>query len=326
MAEPLAIEVNGLKVHFPSRAGRGVVRAVDGVDLEIPRGSFHGIVGESGCGKTITARAILGLLPAGGAVSAGSVVFDGQDLTALDEKELGHVRGSGIALISQDPINSLDPTFTVGAQLREVIRRHRPQPRRQVQAEAERLLRLVRLPDPADVLRRRPGELSGGMAQRACIAIALAAEPKVLIADEPTTALDVTVQAEILALLRDLQHRLGMSVLLITHDWGVLADMCERAVVMYAGEIVETATIDELHSHPRHPYTAALLAANPHRARTGELLPYISGTVPRPGEWPSGCHFQARCTLAEAACAARPIALTSAGPNHLSRCIRTEEP
>lgn len=314
-----ALSVQGLTVTL------GNETVVRDVSFDVAAGETVGIVGESGCGKTITAKAILGLLPAAGTVAAGCVLFDSEDLTALDEKELGRVRGAGIALISQDPINSLDPTFTVGSQLREVIRRHRPQPRRKAQAEAERLLRLVRLPDPADVLRRRPGELSGGMAQRVCIAIALAAEPKVLIADEPTTALDVTVQAEILALLRDLQHRLGMAVLLITHDWGVLADVCQRAVVMYAGEVVETATIDDLHSHPRHPYTAALLAANPHRARTGQLLPYISGTVPSPGQWPSGCHFRARCTLAEAACGAQPIALADAGPNHLSRCIRIEE-
>jgi peptide/nickel transport system permease protein len=313
-----ALSVRGLTVIL------GNDTVVRDVSFDVAAGETLGIVGESGCGKTITAKAILGLLPAAGTVTAGCVSFDGQDLTALDERELGRVRGAGIALISQDPINSLDPTFTIGSQLREVIRRHRPQPRGQAQAEAERLLRLVRLPDPADVLRRRPGELSGGMAQRVSIAIALAAEPKVLIADEPTTALDVTVQAQILALLRDLQHRLGMAVVLITHDWGVLADVCERAVVMYAGEVVETATVDELHSCPRHPYTAALLAANPHRVPTGQLLPYINGTVPRPGEWPAGCHFQARCTLAEAACGAQPIALADAGPNHLSRCIRTE--
>jgi peptide/nickel transport system permease protein len=284
-----------------------------------------GIVGESGCGKSITAKAILGLLPAGGAVTAGAAVFAGEDLTALGERDLSRVRGAGIAFISQDPVNSLDPTFTIGSQLREVIRRHHPQSRQSAQTEAERLLRLVRLPDPDDVLRRRPGELSGGMAQRVCIAMALAAKPKLLIADEPTTALDVTVQAEILALLRDLQRRLGMAILLITHDWGVLADVCDRAVVMYAGEVVETALVDELYTHPRNPYTAALLAANPHRAQTGRPLPAIQGTVPRPGAWPTGCHFQARCALAEPACGTAPVALVLTRPGHLSRCRRSEE-
>ena len=315
----------------PVLSVRGLTVAIGGttvvhdVTFDVPPGKAIGIVGESGCGKSITARAILGLLPAGGTVTAGHVVFDGSDLTALSDKELNRVRGPGIAFISQDPANSLDPTFTVGSQLREVIRRHHPQSRRDAQAEAQRLLRLVRLPDPDAVLRRRPAELSGGMAQRVCIAMALAAKPKLLIADEPTTALDVTVQAEILALLRDLQHRLGMAVLLITHDWGVLADECERAVVMYAGEVVETAGVDQLCARPRHPYTAALLAANPHRARTGQPLPSIPGAVPKPGEWPTGCHFQSRCPIVQPACGNGPIALTPVAPGHLSRCIRTEE-
>ena len=303
----------------------GGVTVVRDVDFEVAVGEVVGVLGESGCGKTITAKAILGLLPAGGEITAGGIVFDGANLTALREKELNRVRGAGIAFISQNPAGSLDPTFTVGSQLREVIRRHHPQPRRQADGEAERLLRLVRLPDPAEVLRRRPGQLSGGMAQRVCIAMALAAEPKVLIADEPTTALDVTVQAEILALLRDLQHRLGMAILLVTHDWGVVADVCDRAVVMYAGEVVETATVDELYARPRHPYTAALLAANPHRANTGRPLPSISGAVPRPGEWPIGCHFQLRCPLAESACRRAPIPLSATAPGHLSRCIRAED-
>jgi peptide/nickel transport system permease protein len=318
-AAPPVLSVRGLTVTL---GGATVVRDVT---FDVAAGEAVGIVGESGCGKTVTARALLGVLPVGGVVTAGSVVFDGRDLAALGEKQLNRVRGAGIAFISQDPASSLDPTFTIGSQLREVIRRHHPQPRRKAQSEAERLLRLVRLPDPVGVLRRRPGELSGGMAQRVCIAMALAARPKLLVADEPTTALDVTVQAEILALLRDLQHRFGMAVLLITHDFGVLADECERAVVMYAGEVVETATVDELYTRPRHPYTAALLAANPHLARTGQPLPSIRGTVPKPGEWPPGCHFRARCPLAQPACGDGPIPFTRVGSAHLSRCIRTEE-
>jgi peptide/nickel transport system permease protein len=314
-----ALSVRGLTVTL---GGTTVVRDVT---FEVAAGEAVGIVGESGCGKSITARAVLGLLPAGGAIAAGTVAFDGTELTALGEKKLNRVRGTGVGFVSQDPASSLDPTYTVGSQLREVIRRHHPQSQRQAQSEAERLLGLVRLPDPSDVLRRRPGELSGGMAQRVCIAMALAAKPKLLIADEPTTALDVTVQAEILALLRDLQHRLGMAVMLITHDWGVLADKCERAVVMYAGEVVETATVEELYARPRHPYTAALLAANPHLARTGQPLPSIPGTVPKPGGWPTGCHFHARCPLAQPACAEGPVALTRVASDHLSRCIRAVE-
>jgi peptide/nickel transport system permease protein len=313
------LSVQGLTVAL---GGAPVLRDVS---FEISPGETVGIVGESGCGKTMTAKAVLGLLPADGTITSGSVIFGGHDLTALAEKQLNRIRGAGIALISQDPGNSLDPTFTVAAQLREVIRRHHPQPRRQADAEALRLLQLVRLPDPAGVLRRRPPELSGGMSQRVCIAMALAAGPKVLIADEPTTALDVTVQAEILALLRDLQHRLGMAILLITHDWGVLADLCQRAIVMYAGEVVEWAGVDQLYASPRHPYTAALLAANPHLARTGQPLPSIPGSVLAPGRRPAGCRFQARCPLAERACATAPVQLVSPAPGHLSRCIRTAE-
>jgi peptide/nickel transport system permease protein len=316
----------------PILAVRGLTVSLGGVPVlrevsfEVGAGETVGIVGESGCGKSITAKAVLGLLPAGGDIVAGSVCFDGRELTELSARELQQIRGAGLAFISQDPANSLDPTFTVASHLREVIRRHHPKTRRrQADAEAERLLRLVRIPDPAEVLRRRPHQLSGGMAQRVSIAMALAGRPAVLIADEPTTALDVTVQAEILALLRDLQQRFGMAVLLITHDWGVLADMCERAVVMYAGEVVETATVDELYIRPRHPYTAALLAANPHRARTGQPLPSVPGTVPRPGHWPQGCHFSARCPLSQPACRQQPITLASAGPHHVSRCIRIEE-
>jgi len=316
------LSVRGLTVTVGG--GRAPVTVLRDVSFDVAAGEAVGIVGESGGGKTITARAVLGLLPAGGAVTAGSILFGGRDLISLGPKQLNRVRGAGIALISQDPANSLDPTFTVGSQLREVIRRHNPQSRRLAQQEAERLLRLVRLPDPAGLLRRRPAELSGGMAQRICIAMALAARPKLLIADEPTTALDVTVQAEILALLRDLQHQLGMAILLITHDWGVLADTCSRAVVMYAGEAVESAPVDQLYSRPRHPYTRALLAANPHLVPAGQPLPSIPGSVPRPGDWPRGCHFQPRCPIAEPDCGDRPIPLAAAGPRHVSRCIHID--
>jgi peptide/nickel transport system permease protein len=318
-ATPTVLSVQGLSVAL------GDAQVLRGVTFDVSAGEAVGIVGESGCGKSITAKAVLGLLPAGGTLTSGGVVFGGRDLTALSERDLNRVRGAGIALISQDPANSLDPTFTIASQLREVIRRHRRRSRREANAEAVRLLELVRLPEPASVMRKRPGELSGGMAQRVCIAMALAAEPKLLIADEPTTALDVTVQAEILALLRDLQQRLGMAVLLITHDWGVLADVCERAIVMYAGEVVEQATVDELYAHPRHPYSAALLAANPHLARAGQPLPSIAGTVPAPGHWPTGCHFAARCAYAAPECGAGEIPLLRPEPGHLSRCIRVDE-
>jgi peptide/nickel transport system permease protein len=256
------------------------------------------------------------------------VRFNGTELTTADERALTRVRGSGIALISQDPVGSLDPTFTVGSQLREIIRRHHKQSRRDAQREAERLLRMVNLSEPARVLRLRARELSGGMAQRVCIAMALATKPALLIADEPTTALDVTVQAEILALLRDLRRSLGMAVLLISHDWGVLADLCDHAMVMYAGEVVETAPIEVLYRSPRHPYTRALLAANPANpaavAADGEL-PAIPGTVPRPGSWPSGCHFQPRCPIAQPDCSHDAIPLATPEAGRSSRCIHIDE-
>jgi oligopeptide/dipeptide ABC transporter ATP-binding protein len=326
-AAPAALlEVDGLTVSLPGP--QGPVTVLRDVSLSIEAGEALGIVGESGCGKSITGTTILGLLPAGGIVRAGSVRFNGTELTTADERALTRVRGSGIALISQDPVGSLDPTFTVGSQLREIIRRHHEQSRRDAQREAERLLRMVNLSEPARVLRLRARELSGGMAQRVCIAMALATKPALLIADEPTTALDVTVQAEILALLRDLRRSLGMAVLLISHDWGVLADLCDHAMVMYAGEVVETAPIEVLYRSPRHPYTRALLAANPANpaavAADGEL-PAIPGTVPRPGSWPSGCHFQPRCPIAQPDCSHDAIPLATPEAGRSSRCIHIDE-
>jgi peptide/nickel transport system permease protein len=316
------LSVRGLTVTLPT--SHDPVTVVRDIGFDIRPGEAFGIVGESGCGKSITAKALLGLLPPGGAVTGGAVIFDGADVAGLDEKAMGRLRGSGIALISQDPMNSLDPTFTVASQLREVIRRHRGLNRRDADAHALELLRMVNLPDPADVLRRRAAELSGGMAQRVAIALALAGQPRLLIADEPTTALDVTVQAEILALLRGLQRRVGMAVLLITHDWGVLADMCDRAAVMYAGEIVETAPVEQLYAAPRHPYTKALVAANPHVAPLDAPLPAIPGSVPPPGAWPDGCHYRPRCPLATTECAGTiPLLVLPGG--RATRCVHDEE-
>jgi peptide/nickel transport system permease protein len=287
----------------------GDVRLLTDIGLTVRAGEAVGIVGESGCGKTVTARAVLGLLPPGARVASGSVRFDGQELTTLTERQLNRIRGTGIALVSQDAVSSLDPTYTVGSQLCEVIRHHTGAARRAAIRRAVELLAMVRLAEPEAILRLRPYQLSGGMAQRVGIAIALAASPRLLIADEPTTALDVTVQQEVLELLGDLRRRLGMALVLVTHDWGVLAEVCDRAVVMYAGEIVEEAATDRLCLTPRHPYSAALLAANPQLSSPGRALPVIPGRVPAPSAWPAGCRFAPRCSRVTAGCTAQPVQL-----------------
>ncbi|HEX5113720.1 MAG TPA: dipeptide/oligopeptide/nickel ABC transporter permease/ATP-binding protein [Pseudonocardiaceae bacterium] len=322
-ADHMLLSVRGLTVALPGEAED--VTVVQDVGFDLAAGEAVGIVGESGCGKTMTARSLLGLLPDGGRVIAGSARFEGRDLAQLTEREHARVRGSRIGLISQEPMAGLDPSFRVGSQLVEVVRRHSRMSRRAGRARARELLELVNLPEPDQVARRYPHELSGGMAQRVAIALALAGDPVLLIADEPTTALDVTVQAEILALLADLRTRLGMAVILVTHDWGVLADLCDRAVVMYAGQIVEQADVAELYRAPRHPYTEGLLAANPHLAATTGDLPAIPGTVPPPAAWPVGCHFRPRCPYATERCGTGPIPLHTATAAHLTRCVHFDQ-
>jgi peptide/nickel transport system permease protein len=316
------LSVTGLTIAFGT--DHGDLTVVRDVSFELAAGEALGIVGESGCGKTVTARALLGLLPGSGHVTAGSAVLGGRDLAVLPEREFRRIRGGEIALISQEPMSGLDPSFRVGGQLAEVVRRHHALSRRQARARAAELLDLVNLPEPQEMLSRYPHELSGGMAQRVSIALALAGNPRLLIADEPTTALDVTVQAEILALLRDLQERLGMAIILVTHDWGVLADLCDRAVVMYAGEVVEQASVEDLYRSPRHPYTEGLLAANPRVAPVADTLPAIPGTVPPPAAWPAGCHFQPRCRYATDQCGAGVIPLAAPQPARLTRCIHSD--
>jgi peptide/nickel transport system permease protein len=316
------LSVRGLTVAFA--AGGRDIPVVRDVSFDLAPGEALGIVGESGCGKTVTTRALLGLLPNGGRVIAGSAVFDGADLAAMPERDFSRIRGNMIALISQEPMSGLDPSFTVGSQLTEVIRRHNPMSRGQARARAVELLAMVNLPEPREALSRYPHELSGGMAQRVSIALALAGNPRLLIADEPTTALDVTVQAEILALLRDLGSRLGMAIILVTHDWGVLADLCDRALVMYAGEVVELASVEGLYRSPRHPYTDGLLAANPHLAAVGDTLPAIPGAVPPPSAWPAGCHFQPRCAYATDECGTGIIPMAEPVPGRLTRCLHAD--
>ena len=298
---------------------------VEHVEFDVGRGEIVGLVGESGCGKTVTSMAVLGLLKGQLQVSSGSIVFDGTDLESMSASDRRRTRGSGIAFVAQEPVASLDPAFTVGQQLREVVRRHHRLSKRQADARVAELLRLVQLDQTDTVSRRYPHQLSGGMAQRVGIAAAIAGEPALLIADEPTTALDVTVQAEILALLRHLRDTTGMAVILVTHDFGVLAETCDRAIVMYAGEIVEVAPVDQLLSAPRMPYTAALVRSNPALVETGDALPSIPGSVPPPLEWPDGCRYRERCELADDGCAHGRIALVRLGDDRLSRCRRIDE-
>jgi peptide/nickel transport system permease protein len=316
------LRIDELTVTFPSP--RGPIPVVQHVSLAIDAGETVGLVGESGCGKSTTAMSILGLVSGTGTISGGRIVFEGRDLVSLGEEGLRKVRGREIGLISQEPMVGFNPTFRVGWQLAHILRLHHGLSKRAARKRAVELLESVRLANPADVARKYPHELSGGMAQRVAIAAALAGDPKLLIADEPTTALDVTVQSEILELLRDLQRDRGMAILLVTHDWGVVADICERVVVMYAGQVVERAAVDTLFGDPRHPYTEALLAANPTSAVAGQALPVIPGTVPKPGEWPKGCHFNPRCSYATKECLAAPIPLIRPAEGHETRCIHDE--
>ncbi|MFK0113019.1 dipeptide/oligopeptide/nickel ABC transporter permease/ATP-binding protein [Streptomyces sp. NPDC091217] len=294
---------------------------VERVSLDIAVGETVGLVGESGCGKSITALAILRLLPPGAVVTAGRAWLGDTELTGLTDREFDRLRGAELGYVSQEPMTSLNPVFTVGAQLGEVVRRHDGGSRSTTRTRVLELLAQVRIPAPEQVVRRYPHELSGGMAQRVALAMALAGRPRLLIADEPTTALDVTVQAQILALLRELQDTTGMSVLLVTHDWGVVADLCTRAVVMYAGQIVEKADVESVFDTPLHPYSVGLLASSPSLGSPGRSLPSMPGRVPQPGAWPAGCRFADRCPLSTDACRQGPIPMREFGDGREARCI-----
>ena len=318
---PPVLRVEGLTVSFPwAYNGRNVVQDVS---FSVAAGETLALVGESGSGKSVTARAVLGLLPAGAQVSGLAALHD-RNLLALTEREFRDVRGSRIGLISQDPILSLDPCCTVGQALSAVIRLHADVTRAVARKRAVELLEQVRIKDPDAVMRRFPHQLSGGMAQRVSIARALAGNPEVLIADEPTTALDVTVQSEILELLFTLQSATGIAILLITHDWGVVATVADRAIMMYAGQVVESAPLLPLFGHQLHPYTAALLSSSPHFGPVGGRLPALPGAVPTPDEFPDGCRFSNRCALAVPECSLGPVELREVAPEHRSRCIRTD--
>ena len=300
---------------------------VTGVSFTLQPGRVLGLVGESGCGKTMTARSLLGLLPDGVSVSGGSILWRGRELVGLPESRLNDIRGREIAMISQEPMVALDPMFSVAYQLTQPIRRFRGVGRAEARTIAAELLRQVGIVDADRVLKSYPHQLSGGMAQRVCIALALTGEPKLLVADEPTTALDVTVQAEILTLLRALVRDTGLSMVLVSHDLGVIADICDDVAVMYAGEAIESGSTTAVLDDPAHPYTMALLGANPH-VPDGEPVPVrlasIPGTVPPPGSWPTGCRFATRCRFAEEQCTA-PFASLPAHDTGSVSCIRVEE-
>jgi oligopeptide/dipeptide ABC transporter ATP-binding protein len=299
-----------------------VARAVDGVSLDVSPGETLGLVGESGCGKSLTALSILGLLPTGHArIQEGSSIrFQGRELVGASSETLRSIRGNEIAMIFQDPMSSLNPVYRVGEQIAEAVRLHLGFSRRDARSEAVRLLREVRIPEPERLAEAYPHQLSGGMRQRVMIAMALSCSPSLLIADEPTTALDVTIQAQILELLMQLRAERDMAMLLITHDLGIVAQACDRVAVMYAGQIVETAEVRDLFERPAHPYTRGLLASLPTTGDRTERLRAIPGTVPSPSDWPSGCRFRTRCGLAEDECGSDQVARDLPGTGRSVRC------
>nr|WP_048648914.1 ABC transporter ATP-binding protein [Nitratireductor soli] len=322
------LQIDDLSTHFFTRDG--VVRAVDNLTCHVGAGEALGIVGESGCGKSVTSLSVMRLVQSpSGRIVNGAIRLQGRDLLALSEKEMREIRGNEISMIFQEPMTSLNPVLSIGCQLIETIRRHRGVSGKEAWQRAVDMLRLVQIPEPDQRMREYPHQLSGGMRQRIMIAMAFACDPKVLIADEPTTALDVTIQAQILALMSDLQKRLGTAVVLITHDLGVVAETCQRVIVMYAGRKVEEADVGDLFDRPRHPYTKGLMASMPHLHRglgNGQRLKEIPGMVPSLLDPPPGCRFAGRCAHATALCTTEEPPLTETGPRHWVACWHTGAP
>ena len=317
MSQPV-LEIKGLKTQFQTK--QGVIKAVDGVDLAIGRGETVGVVGESGCGKSVTALSILRLLPpASGRIAAGQILFNGRDLVQVRPADMQRIRGNDISMIFQEPMTSLNPVYPVGFQIQEVLRKHQRMNKRAARDEALRVLGLVGIPEPKARLDDYPHQMSGGMRQRIMIAIALSCHPQIMIADEPTTALDVTIQAQILDLIGRLKEEIGMAVLLITHDLGVVAEICRQVVVMYAGKLVERAEVGALFARPAHPYTVGLFESLPKiGGRQGVLRP-IPGVVPSLLNLPPGCAFQDRCFNASGECRQDPL-WQEVAPGHRIRC------
>ncbi|HEX6156540.1 MAG TPA: ABC transporter ATP-binding protein [Burkholderiales bacterium] len=315
------LEVKGLRTHFASE--RGEVRAVDGVDLRLERGRTLGIVGESGCGKSVTALSIMGLIPQPpGRIAGGEVLLDGEDLLKQSPARLRDLRGDKLAMIFQEPMTSLNPAFRVGDQIAEALIRHRKLGKAAAHEKTVEMLRRVRIPSPEQRARDYPHQLSGGMRQRVMIAMALACNPQLLIADEPTTALDVTIQAQILELMRTLRAELGTAIILITHDLGVVAELADEVMVMYAGQVVERCQAQRLFAEPQHPYTIGLLGSIPRLHLEQERLAAIEGVVPDAAAFPEGCRFHPRCPFAVEQCRRENPALREITPNHFAACLR----
>ena len=317
------LEVRNLATHFPTR--EGLVRAVDGLSLYLDRGELLGLVGESGCGKSMTALSIMRLIAPPGKIVSGEILFDGTNLLQLSNAAMRDVRGNDIAMIFQDPMTSLNPVFTVGEQIAEALRLHRGLARKAARVGAIEAMREVSIPDPALRADDYPHQLSGGMRQRVMIAMALACDPKLLIADEPTTALDVTIQAQILDLLNGLRRSRDLAILLITHDLGVVAEVADRVAVMYTGKIVEESPVDELFARPKHPYTEGLLRSVPkltaEDVAKSERLQTIEGVVPKATRLPPGCHFEPRCPYRLPRCKEGEIPLYDVGGSVTVRCV-----
>jgi oligopeptide/dipeptide ABC transporter ATP-binding protein len=318
MADTPLLDIKDLSVSFETYQGRA--RVLEGASLTVNRGEIMGLVGETGCGKSVLSRAILRIIPSPpGRIDGGRILFEGTDLLALPRKAMRKLRGERISMIFQEPMSSLNPVFTVGNQMREVVRAHRKASRAEANAVCLEMLSAVRLPEPEAVLSAYPHELSGGMRQRVMIAMELTCRPSLLLADEPTTALDVTVQGQILAILAELAAAENLTILFVTHDMGVVAQLCHRVAVMYAGQVVEVADVASLFARPTHPYTRGLIASIPGRAAGGELTA-IPGSVPSPIDPPPGCRFHTRCTQAVTACRRAVPEMIRVAPDHSVAC------
>jgi oligopeptide/dipeptide ABC transporter ATP-binding protein len=312
------LDIQGLTTHFFTRAG--VIKAIDNLSLRLQKGRVLGLVGESGCGKTVTALSILNLVPYPGKIISGKILFEGQDLLALSPREIRNIRGSKISMIFQEPMTALNPVFTVGNQIAEVLTAHQEVSKHQAMDAAVELLRSVGIASPEKRAEEYPHQLSGGMRQRVMIAMAIACKPSLILADEPTTALDVTIQAHILELLGRIQAEMGMAMILVTHDLGLIAERAHQVAVMYAGRIVEQTETRELFANPQHPYTRGLMASIPRSSDAGKKrLRTIPGTVPRLYDLPKGCTFSPRCDIRTAKCVVEPE-LVEIKPGHLVRC------